>query len=208
MKSAQAELDLSYVANLSRRWLSPTLFALIALCFLLPFATVSCDQASTTFTGLQLVTRTVPQGGVLDEAPDCSSDISACVERESSLTAQVALGLALVGLALGLLGVVKGPGWVASATLGALGALALEPFDMLGPDITLHSGMKLALLLAAAVTAVHGRRAWRRRRPRRKHSVEAEAGPVRPEDALPDARRRIPVGARGQGSRGPQEPGA
>jgi hypothetical protein len=173
MNSAQADSDLSYGATLSRRWLSPTLFALIALCFLLPFATVSCDKASTSFTGVQLVTRTVPQGGVLDEAPDCSSDISACVERESSLTAELALGLSLVGLVLGLFGVVKGPGWVASATLGALVTLALEPFDTLGPDITLHSGLKLALLLAAAVAAVHGRRAWRRRRLRRARAASA-----------------------------------
>lgn len=168
MSHVQTQTDLSQVAGVSRRWLSPTLFALIALCFLLPFATVSCDHASTTFTGIQLVTKTVPKGGVLDEAPDCSSEISVCVERKASFTAQLALALALIGLVLGALGIVKGPGWVASATLGTLVTLALEPFDMLGPDVTLHAGMQLALLLATWATVLHGWRAWRRRRHRRR----------------------------------------
>src|SRR5438309_10341169 len=51
--------------------LSPALFALICMAFVLPFATVSCDGAETSFTGLQLVTWTVPQGGPVSES-DCS----------------------------------------------------------------------------------------------------------------------------------------
>src|SRR6516165_5519439 len=101
------------------RWLSPSLFTLIALCFLLPFATVSCDDANTTFTGAQLVTHTVPRGGVLDEAPECSTDISVCVERNASTTATIALFAALIGLALGLIGVGRGPGWCAAVGFGA-----------------------------------------------------------------------------------------
>lgn len=175
MDSFPAETHLPRVGGLSRRWLSPTLFALIALCFLLPFATVSCDDASTSFTGVQLVSHTVPKGGVLDEAPDCSTDISTCVEREASLTAEVALALSLIGVVLGAYGVIKGPGWVASATLGALVTLALEPFDVLGPDVTLRSGMQLALLLSVWVTALHGQRAWRRRRLRRRAAKAASS---------------------------------
>jgi hypothetical protein len=113
------------------------------------------------------VTRTVPRGGHLDEAPDCSADISTCVERESSLTAEVALFFAILGFALGVGGVVKGPGWCASITLGALIFLALQPMDTLGPDVTLHSGMELALLLAAWAATLHAWRAWRRRRLRK-----------------------------------------
>jgi hypothetical protein len=159
---AHAEADFSQVARLSRRWLSPTLFALIGLCFLLPFATVSCDGASTSFTGVQLVTRAVPHGGVLHEAPDCSADIGTCVEQQGSLTAQVALAFAILGFAFGLLGVVRGPGWCAAITLGALVTLALQPFDV-GPDVTLHSGMELALVLGLWATALHAWRTWRRR---------------------------------------------
>ena len=48
---------------MNRPRLSPALFALICLGFLLPFATVSCDDARTSFTGIQLVTHTVPSGG-------------------------------------------------------------------------------------------------------------------------------------------------
>ena len=184
MSTGHTETVLSQVARLPRRWLSPTLFALIALCFLLPFGTVSCDNASTSFTGVELVTRTVPEGGVLAEAPDCSTDISMCVERQASLTAQVALALALIGLVLGFLGAMKGPGWVASGTFTALVALALEPFDMLGPDVTLRSGIKLALLLSVWLCALHGWRARRRRRIRRGHHAFSDA------EARPDAQAR------------------
>jgi hypothetical protein len=151
----------------SSRWLSPSLFALIALCFLLPFATVSCDSASTTFTGIQLVTRTVPSGGVLSEAPDCSSDISTCVERDAANTATVALLAALAGVLLGALGIVRGPGWC-----GALGGVALLvlPFQgpFFGPNVNLHSGYASALLLFVGAGLLHVARAWRRHRRRKK----------------------------------------
>lgn len=147
------------------RWLSPSLFALIALCFLLPFATVSCDDATTTFTGAQLVTHTVPPGGVLYEAPDCSNDISVCVERNASTTATIALLAALIGLALGVLGVGRGPGWCAAVGFAAL--LTLPFRGLVGPDVRMHSGWTLALCLSAFTGCVHIRRAWRRRCARR-----------------------------------------
>jgi len=158
------------IRNRITRWLSPSLFTLIAFCFLLPFATVSCDAAKTTFTGAQLVTRTVPRGGVLDEAPDCSSDISVCVERDASTTATIALLAVLIGLALGLIGVARGPGWCAAVGFGALLTLPfLGPF--FGPDVRMHSGWTLALGLSAFTGCVHIRRAWRRRRARRNRAA-------------------------------------
>ena len=66
------------------------LCALVGVCFFLPFATVSCGSASTTFTGAQLVTQTVPHGGVLNE-DECSGEISHCVERSGSARMTVAL---------------------------------------------------------------------------------------------------------------------
>jgi hypothetical protein len=145
------------------RWLSPSLFGLIAVCFALPLATVSCDNASTTFTGIQLVTHTVPRGGVLDEAPDCSSDISVCVERSAAPTATVALVAALLGLLLGVLGIVRGPGWCAAVSLGALLVLPSEG-GVLGPDVNMHAGWVFAVLLSGVAGCLHVRRAWRRRR--------------------------------------------
>ena len=149
---------------------------MIAVCFALPFATVSCDNASTTFTGIQLVTHTVPRGGVLDEAPDCSTDISACVERDASTTATIAFALALGGLVLGLLGFVRGPGWCAA---GGAGALLVLPFEgpWLGPDVAMHYGWDLAVSLAVLAGCVHLRRAWRRRarRPRGALGVHVRA---------------------------------
>src|SRR6185295_7071299 len=100
-----------------KRLISPSLFALAALCFLLPFGTVSCDGAKTSFTGIQLVTHTVPQGGPIDE-PDCSADLSTCIEHETSTAAGLALLAALVGVVLGYHNNVRGPGWCAMVTLG------------------------------------------------------------------------------------------
>jgi hypothetical protein len=151
--------------NTVHRWLSPSLFALVALCFLLPFATVSCDDASTTFTGAQLVTWTVPNGGVLDEGPDCSSDISACVESTAAPPATLALLAAFAGLVLGLFGIVRGPGWCAG--IGSLTVIYL-PFSggVFGPTVTTHSGYVLALLLFLCVWVLHIVRAFRRMRRR------------------------------------------
>jgi hypothetical protein len=145
------------------RWLSPSLFALVGLCFLLPFATVSWDNAKTTFTGVQLVTRTVPAGGMVSEGADCSADLSECVQDRGSLPATVALVSAVVGLALGLAGIAKGSGWCATSGVIALLWLvepALEPF---GPDVRLHAGYDLALLLFICAAGIRIRAAWRRR---------------------------------------------
>ena len=143
------------------------MFALIGLAFLLPFATVSCDDAMTSFTGVQLVTHTVPPGGTIDEPPDCSGELSRCVERSSSGLATAALVAAVLGFALGVLGVAKGPGWCAAAGLIAtllLGWKAVEPF---GADVTFHSGYLSMLLLFASTSVLHVKRAWGRHRQRR-----------------------------------------
>ena len=152
----------------SRRWLSPALFALIGLAFLLPFATVSCDNAATTFTGVQLVAHAVPQGGSLagDEYADCHTYIGTCVEHSASGIATLALVAALVGLALGLCAITKGPGWCASIGLGAMVALPFQG-GILGPDVTLRLGYDLAFWVFVAVGLLHARRAWVRRKRRR-----------------------------------------
>jgi len=141
------------LGSASRRWLSPTLFALIALCFLLPFATVSCDNAETTFTGVQLVTRTVPRGGGLDEA-DCATDISTCVEKKGSGPATLALVSVLVGFALSVLGVEKGSGWCGGVALLSLLWLSGQIFSV-SADVTPHAGFGLALLFATWATFLH-----------------------------------------------------
>jgi len=162
------------VRSISRRWLSPALFALIGLAFFLPFATVSCDGAKTTFTGVQLVTHTVPEGGVVDEPPDCSAHIGTCVEHKSSGTATIALISAVLGLALGLLGIAKGPGWCATIGFGAIAVLPGEG-GILGPDVAVHSGYDLALYGFLLVGLVHVRRAWVRRKQHRTEDENLEA---------------------------------
>jgi hypothetical protein len=170
----------SRVPSTSRRWLSPTLFALIALAFMLPFATVSCDGAKTTFTGVQLVTHTVPDGGVVDEPPDCSTHIGTCVEHASSNTATVALVMAIVGLVLGLFGIARGPGWCA---LVGFAAMAWLPVEGGMSDVTLRSGWQLAFFGFLVVGLLHIRRAWVRGR---------TAGPIRPRSQPPGKLRPIP----------------
>jgi hypothetical protein len=150
------------------RWHSPSLFTLIAFCFLLPFATVfaGCDsniQSTTKFTGAQLLTRTVPSGG---RDPSCGQDISVCVERAGATTADVAFGAAVVGLILGLLGIARGPGWCASVGLGALVVLSQDLANLSEDDFSLHAGYWLALLLFLWAGVVHLRRARKRARSR------------------------------------------
>lgn len=146
-----------------RRLHSPIAFALIVLAFFLPFATVSCGDAKTTFTGIQLVTHTVPQGGIVDDEGD-KADIGDRVEDEDSTLAAVILVLAVLGLALGVRGVEKGPGWCAS--IGVVTTLALDSegigFSLGGPDIDLRIGYWLTLLLFLWAALLHGWRAMRR----------------------------------------------
>jgi hypothetical protein len=138
--------------------------------FVLPFATVSCDGAETSFTGLQLATRTVPAGGQVSES-DCSSDISACVEADGSAYALVALLVAALGLMLGLLGKAKGPGWCGAGGLIAMLLIGFQGFQPLGPTVTFRVGYWLILLLFLLVICVHAVKARRRRRADRDESV-------------------------------------
>lgn len=161
------------------RWHSPTVFALIALCFLLPFGTVfvvgGCGgtnlDSSTKFTGAQLVTHTVPHGG---RDPSCSRDISVCVEGSSATAAEVAFGAAIVGLVLGLLGIVRGPGWCTAVGIWALVATGFDLSGLSEDDVSLHGGYWLALLLFVWAGLVHVRRALKRARAR---SHQTPTGP-------------------------------
>jgi hypothetical protein len=145
------------------RLASPTLFALIALAFFLPFATVSCDGRTTHTTGIQLVTRTVPYGGRLDLAGDCEDYIGQCVEAKASNTATVAFLAALAGLVLGALGIVRGPGWCA---LVGFGAILVLPFEGLFADISLEAGWIVAFF--GFLTLGIGHAVWAIRRGRRR----------------------------------------
>ena len=143
---------------LIRRWHSPVLFGLIGLCFLLPFATVSCGGAETTFTGAQLVTWSVPEGGAIDGV-----DISAQVDERASGFAMATMAAAALGLALGIAGL-RGGGWCAAIGLATTLLMARKAVTLFGPDVTVHEGYTLTLLLFLWAGVLHGARAWRRRR--------------------------------------------
>ena len=149
-------------AGASIKPLSSALFGLVYLSFLLPFASVSCDGASTSFTGAQLVTHTVPAGGAVS-ASDCKDDISTCVEARGSWLALIALALALAGLVFGLRGRQKGPGWF--ATGGFLTMLGLVGQGLITfATVEFRAGLWAMLLLFFAAMCLHGGYALQRRR--------------------------------------------
>jgi drug/metabolite transporter (DMT)-like permease len=157
---------------MKRPRLSPALFALVCLSFLLPFASVSCDGASTSFTGAQLVTYTVPAGGALSES-DCKGDISTCVEARASWLALIALALALGGLVFGLRGRQKGPGWF--ATGGVLTMLGLIGQGLMTfATVEFRAGLWAMLLLFFAAMCLHGGYALQRRREERDEDPQPE----------------------------------
>jgi hypothetical protein len=127
-----------------RRFLSPTLFGLIGLCFFLSFATVSCDGQATTVTGAQLVTQTVPAGGPVHEE-ECSGDLAQCVEARASAEATLALLAAALGSLLAAFGASRGVGWCAAG--GLVATLLLSNIFDFGAEIDLHSGYFGTLLL-------------------------------------------------------------
>ena len=141
--------------------LSPALFALICISFLLPFATVSCDSAKTSFTGVQLVTYTVPHGGAVDSS-DCSGDIGGCVEHDASWLAIIALLMAAAGLAFGISGREKGPGWFATGGLAAMVGIAFQGIVSFA-TVDYRSGFWSMVLLFFWAMCLHARRALRRR---------------------------------------------
>ena len=165
----------------TRRWNSPSVFTLIALCFLLTFGTVTfvtgCDGGDqqflgkTSFTGVQLVTHTVPVGtGSSDTGDQCSRstgrepDPGSCVEIRGATAADIAFAAAIVGLVLGLLGVVGG-GWCAAVGLAALLQMWISLGSLPGPGgFSPREGYLLALVLFGGAGVLHFRR-WRERNP-------------------------------------------
>src|SRR5438045_846101 len=103
------------------RVVSPALFGLALVAFLLPFGAVSCsgpgslptDPAPTQITAAQLVSHTVPP---LEQPNtiDCRcSDVAAWIESRDAAVATLALLLALGGFVLAVAGFSRGLGWIA-----------------------------------------------------------------------------------------------
>ena len=73
------------------------LFALAALCFFLPFGTVSCGDEKVQVTGVQLVSQNVPGA---QEEPPYGKNLAQEVEDEGFAKSAIALWILLMGLAL------------------------------------------------------------------------------------------------------------
>lgn len=143
------------------RAVSGALFLGIALAFLLPFATVSCDDADrTTFTGLELATRNLPETPTDVEGATLSSMIEDSGANAATFVLLcVAAGLLLVGLGRG------GGGWLAFGALAGLAWLGREATGA-RPFITVHTGYWVALGFSLAAAGWYAVLALDRRSPR------------------------------------------
>ena len=142
------------------RWHLPTVFAAVFIAFCFPFATVSCDSAETTFTGMQLVTQTVPHGGrISNDDTSGSSDISDRVESRSSITATLILLVALTGVALAVRRR-RGTGWCA---VGGLVLTLVLGANTYMAEVTYRWGYWSTLLIFVWACLVHIGHAARRR---------------------------------------------
>jgi hypothetical protein len=152
------------------RWHSPAVFALIGLCFLLPFGTASCNGTETTFTGAQLATWNVPDDGSVD-----SIKLRMHVEDGGSALAAATLATVALGLVIGALRLPYGEGYCAGAGLVLMVVLLGKAVNSLA--ITIHAGYGLALLLLLWAAGVHARRAWRADRADPASTSTATTGP-------------------------------
>jgi uncharacterized membrane protein YciS (DUF1049 family) len=134
----------------------------------------------TTFTGIQLVTETVPAGGNVNGTP-----LGEQVEAEASHAAVAAFASAVVGFLLSMLGVQRGPGWLAAAGFAALLALIWNAMSTMA-DVYFESGFTLALLLFLVLWLLYVTR-WVRRVRAARRDTEQGAHAARDEvlDVLP-----------------------
>jgi hypothetical protein len=99
------------------------LFLAAALCFLLPFGTVSCEEEPVHVTGIELATKSVPGTGRLEDGePNFAQE----VENRGFVPAALALASALLGFGLALAG--ARCRWTFGVALFGLAALAILRF--------------------------------------------------------------------------------
>src|SRR5262245_47320747 len=110
-----------------KRLASPLLLAATALCFALPFATVSCDDSTVQMTGIELATGNVPTA--VDEGGDPDPELTDAVVTMASPTAALALSAAVIGALVGLL-VARAAG-AAGLIAGGISAGALASLFLL-----------------------------------------------------------------------------
>jgi hypothetical protein len=181
-----------------RHWASAALFGLVALCFVLPFASTSCTApggygrgpqgTSTVYRGVDLALDAVPAVSPGDRAPRPGS-----LPNDGRIGVQVlallALLAALGGIALGWAG--GAPAYAAlvvglllAAQLAAVSEIAGRIGDQAalpsgksqGDYVGTGQGFVLALLLLATILAVNGAAAlWQTRRARHRVGPELTA---------------------------------
>jgi hypothetical protein len=126
-----------------------TLFLAAALCFFLPFGTVSCGDP-VQVTGIELVTRSVPGAGIEHGEANFEQE----VEDQGCVPAALAFGAALAGLALALWGARRG--WTLGLSLFGLAALGVLRFFASGADkVQVEVGFIGALVCFGLATLEH-----------------------------------------------------
>lgn len=137
---------------LVRRLLSPAGFLLVAICFVLPFVTVSCESsggdppgviAEGTYSGVDMVVGGAPdltwQGLGRDDLPE---DLQAQEDPEEPepLDPQPLAILAAVAIALGVAAALLPTRW--ARTLAGLGCAAIGVVTLIGAELVLLSDIQ------------------------------------------------------------------
>lgn len=131
----------------ARRFVSPALFAVVAICFFLPFVTIACNQSAQglteglgeelgatppagsteeleeTFTGWQLVTGDTEEEAAAPPAEGLPGQQPTGQVKDSQPLAIASLAAAVLGIALSWLALWIGP--IAGAALGIAGVILL-----------------------------------------------------------------------------------
>lgn len=130
--------------------MSAAFFALALASFYLPGATATdCFGDHTTFTGADLVVRSIPpeSGPIPSYGGMCSNPPSKFTGGATPVFAAVALIAAAVGLILAVARIRRGVGWCAAVGSSAVllpGLSSVAPLSE-SPDISLRVGAELAL---------------------------------------------------------------
>ena len=161
------------VVAVGRRFGVCALLVAAALAFLLPFGTVSCDEKSVSFTGLELATRHIEPDPTEHNDPD--GGLAAKVEGDAGTFALMALVFALFGAGSAAWRS-RGGGFATASALSLLYLLLDAELSMVQIDIGAGYALALLCVLTAGILRFRSRR--RVGRARRRLAPQAPRPPL------------------------------
>ena len=149
------------VVAVGRRFGVCALLVAAALAFLLPFGTVSCDEKTVRFTGLELATRHVEPDPTERNDPD--GGLAGKVEGDAGTFALMALVLALFGAGSAAWRS-RGGGFATASAVSLLYLVLDAETSMVQIEIGAGYGLALLGVLTAGILRLRSRRRVRRAR--------------------------------------------